>query len=75
MSEQAVQTPLVDLLRRVHPDAVVEVVEPSGWSYHSFGMGRTMHEAADLIEKLQARLDKATRKSIEDLTSDRGMYD
>ena len=75
MSERPEPTPLVVHLRSVHPDAVVNVTLPSGWQYSADWLGVRMHEAADLIEKLQARLDKATRKNIEDLTSDRGAYD
>lgn len=55
MSTQPVVTPITDLLRSVHPDASVHITEPSGWSYYSHGLGGTLHEAADLIDKLQGR--------------------
>ena len=52
--KQPAQTPLVDLLRHVHPDATIEVTEPNGWHYYAMGLGRTMHQAADEIERLRA---------------------
>lgn len=55
MDEKAAKTPLVDLLRHVHIEATAEIVEPNGWSYHTIGLGRTMHEAADKIEELSRR--------------------
>lgn len=49
------KTPLVDLLRRVPMDAyAVSHGDGSGTSYG--GVGKIMHEAADVIEKLQTEL-------------------
>jgi hypothetical protein len=56
--DKAVETPLVDLLRRVHPEATAEIAEPGGWTYYTFGLGRTMHRAADEIERLQKQLPR-----------------
>jgi hypothetical protein len=55
--KDAAKTPLVDLLRRVHPDATAEIAEPSGWTYHTFGLGRTMHKAASVIEKYERMVE------------------
>lgn len=50
-----VRTPIVDLLRRVDPDATAEITEPSGWQFHT-NIGRQMHMAADEIERLQKQI-------------------
>lgn len=61
----AAKTPLIDLLQRIHPDAVVQVTEPSGWSYHAIGVGKTMREAAEKLQELEAEL-KVSDKLLED---------
>ena len=46
------KTPLIDLLRRIPRETWVEIIEPSGWSYHT-NIGNLLHEAADEIDRLQ----------------------
>jgi len=53
--DKAAKTSLVDLLRHVHIEATAEITEPNGWSYHTIGLGRTMHKAADRIEELSEK--------------------
>jgi hypothetical protein len=53
MDEKASTANVVDLLRRIHPDAWAEITEPNGWSYHT-RIGGLVHWAADEIERLQS---------------------
>ena len=56
-----VRTPIVDLLRRVHPDATAEITEPDGWKFCT-NIGRQMHMAADEIERLQKEVKELRSK-------------
>lgn len=57
--EYAAVTKLTDLLHRIHPEALAEIVEPSGWTYHT-NIGRLVHDAAAEIERLQAQVSVTT---------------
>jgi len=50
--QNTARTPLVELLRLIPRETWVEIVEPSGWSYHT-NIGNLLHQAADEIDYLQ----------------------
>jgi hypothetical protein len=59
----AMKTPLVDLLRRVPDDA--SAISGIGLHETSYGgVGKTMHEAADLIDELQKRLQEPANTDL-----------
>lgn len=63
MSDNAVQTPLTDLMSRIPFDAIYQWTEPDGLRAScSAPVGRYCHEAVDMIAALRAERDEAVAK-------------
>lgn len=60
--QNASKTPIVDLLRRIPRETWVEIVEPSGWSYHT-NIGNLLHQAADEIDRLQNNAQQGVQRT------------